>query len=395
MNRARYEFFQQFDELFSWYEIEDEYAYYGVFPVQPKLIEAIQRAATDVWQVMLSAGNIVRTFDDQQLQQYGYFPETFEAIRNDIQLPFIARCDFAVTETGIYLLECNAEVATFVVETFKVNGLVANHFGREDPNWNSESILQQELNGYLQHTAQVCLGKAPEDCNIVFSAIGSDPEDAGTAKYLQSLSAYPARFCPIELIEIDEHCVYDDQNRPIDIIYRIYPTEWMLEDLDPLSGARLWSYLEPLLFRRQVALINPISSMLLQNKALLAFITELAEHRWDEALTEIVHRHFLPCYSSPDFLDSSYVGKPTFGREGSEIEIVHNGKSRLYNPSKSYASFPKIYQKFVELPQIALENQIYALQYSCFLINGKPTGVAVRVDRDVISNTSKFIPIGY
>jgi glutathionylspermidine synthase len=395
VNTARYEFFKQFDNLFSWYEIEDEYAYYGVLPVASELIDSIQRAATDVWKVMCSAGDIARSFDDQRLQRYGYFPETFEAIRNDMQLPFIARCDFAVTEGGIYLLECNAEVATFVVETFKVNGLVANHFGHEDPNWNSEKILRKELNDYLRYTALVCLGKAPEDCNIIFAAIGGDPEDAGTAKYLQSLSAYPAKFCPMELIELDEYYAYDAHNQPIDIIYRIYPTEWMLEDRDPLSGTRLWSYLEPLLFKRQVALINPISSMLLQNKALLSLITELAENQWDEDLTEIVHRHFLPCYASPEFLDSSYVGKPTFGREGSEIEIVHNGKSRLYNPSKSYAAFPKIYQKFVELPQITLDNQTYTLQYSCFLINGKATGVAVRVDHDVISNTSKFIPIGY
>ena len=46
------------------------------------------------------------------------------------------------------------------------------------------------------------------------------------------------------------------------------------------------------------------------------------------------------------------------------------------------------------MPEIMLGNQTYTLQFSCFLVNGIPTGVGARIGDRVISNTSSFLPIG-
>ena len=392
MRQDRRAFFEQHRELFSWSELDD-YAYYGVIPVEPATIAQIEQAAQDVWRVLLSASAVMQGLSDEQLATYGYLPETFDLLRSTAQPPFIARCDFAVTTEGIYLLECNAEVATFVVETFKMNGLLAQHFGYEDPNSASESILSEGLNHYLEIAAGV-VGKSPEDCNIIFAAIGDAPEDVGTAEYLASLSEYPAAFCPIEAISMDEEAAYDDDDEPIDILYRVYPTEWMVADRDPKTGVSLWDYLEPLVFERKLALINPVNSMVIQNKALLALVTELYGNQIESPLSQIVHRHFLPTYMPPEALEPPYVAKPTFGREGSEVQIVRK-TATLFNPSPEYAAFPKVYQKYVEMPQLTLEGTTYTQQFSCFLINGRPTGVAVRVGNLVINNMARFVPIGY
>jgi hypothetical protein len=39
---------------------------------------------------------------------------------------------------------------------------------------------------------------------------------------------------------MDENACYDHRGESIDIIYRIYPTEWMVKDKDPQLGVSLW-----------------------------------------------------------------------------------------------------------------------------------------------------------
>jgi glutathionylspermidine synthase len=192
---------------------------------------------------------------------------------------------------------------------------------------------------------------------------------------------------------MDEEGVYDQTGQPVDLIYRLYPTEWMVEDCDPTSGVGLWDYLEPLLRDRKVALINPISSFVLQNKALLALITEKWNDQIEHPLSAIVHRHFLPAAMSPAGVAVPYVGKPTFGREGQEVEIVKVAGSKLYNASAEYADFPKIYQKYVDLPTVPIDGESLTLQLSCFLLNGIATGISARIDDVVIGNLSRFLPV--
>lgn len=392
MTLTRSQFYDQHQQVFSWYNT-DEYACFDVLPVPAGTIQAIRQASEDIWRVLVQAGEIMKTFDDETLLTYGYPLETVDLIRNNDQPPFIARCDFAVTNDGIYLLECNAEVATFVVETFKMNDLVAQHFGKTGVNAGAETILRRELNQYLD-VAAASISKRPEECRIVFAALSQASEDIGTVEYIRSLCQYDAHFCPIEFLEMDEDGVYDQTGERVDLIYRLYPTEWMVEDCDA-NGVGLWDYLEPLVFERKVALINPISSFVLQNKALMALVTEEWGDRIDHPLSAIVHRHFLPTAMSPDVISVPYVGKPTFGREGQEVEIVKETDTFLYNASSEYAEFPKVYQKYVELPTIDVEGEALTLQLSCFLMNGVAAGISARVGDKVIGNLSKFLPVCY
>ena len=339
----------------------------------------------------------MRSKSSSELIELGYFPETLDLLQETTQPPFIGRCDFAVTPEGIFMLECNAEVATFLVETFEMNGLIANHFDVSDPNVQSKAILKQELNAYLDRIIPDLLGKSPEDCLIAFCAIGDAAEDVGTANYLCKLCDYPAKVIAIETLEFDETGVYDRDGNTVDVIYRIYPTEWMLLDRDSATQMSLWEILEPLIFDRKVALINPVSSMLMQNKSILATITQLAQQdKFTPELQAIVDRHFLPTTFDETAIAAPYVSKPTFGREGSEVCIVDTQKSdaELFNPSAEYASFPKVHQQYVELPTIDLDDETYTLQLSCFVINGKATGVAARIGDRVIADNSYFLAIG-
>ncbi|RUS93981.1 glutathionylspermidine synthase [Dulcicalothrix desertica PCC 7102] len=389
---TRRQFYEQYKDIFCWYDV-DNYACYDVLEVAPSTIERVRRAAASVWQVLTKAGEVMKRFDDQTLvEEFDYPEETLRLIRSNTQAPFIARCDFALTDDDIYLLECNAEVATFVVETFKMNGIVVNHFGKADPNINAESVLKRELNKYIEESARY-LDKAPDECNIVFAALSKAPEDIGTVEYLRSLCKYSSRFCAVENLEMDEDYCYDDTGEIVDVIYRIYPTEWMVSDEDPKLGVGLWNYFEPLIYARKVALINPVSSFVLQNKALMALITELGSDFFSTDGLDC--RNFLPTFMAPDQIKPPYVAKPTWGREGREVQIIKGADEVITNPDPEYTHYAKVYQQYVDLPCAFTEGEEYKLQLSCFLINGIPEGVAARIGKDVISNNSKFIPIGY
>ncbi|HEY9661781.1 MAG TPA: glutathionylspermidine synthase family protein [Allocoleopsis sp.] len=393
MSFNQVDFYKQHHQLFS--QLGDEkYVCFDVLMLDRAKVKAIQQAARSVWQVLLQAGEVMKTLSDSELLDFGYPVETFDVIRLPQPLPFIARCDFAVTENGIYLLECNAEVATFIVETFRINGIVANHFGVQDVNRGAVSILKRELNKYLK-TAAKSINKKPEHCHIVFSSLSEAPEDIATVEYLRALCAYEATFCPIEAISMDETGAYDQNDRQIDIAYRLYPTEWMVEDKDPTSGVALWDVLELLILNKKLALVNPMSAFVLQNKALMALITQQWGQDSSHPLANSVKRHFLPTYLDADSLDYPYVAKPTYGREGMEVEIIRQSEDKLYNRSTAYAAFPKIYQEFVELPTVELGGSPYTLQFSCFLVNGVPIGLGARVGDVVIDNTSSFLALGY
>ena len=388
----RHDFFMKYFDVFAWYDI-DEYACFDVLTVSKSTVEKIQNITSNVWSVLLKASDVMRDQDNKSLIEFGYPPETFRLLRQSEQLPFIARCDFAVTNKGIFLLECNAEVATFIVETFRVNGLVAKYFGKQDPNSGAEEILKRELNKYIDLTANY-LNKPVENCRVVFTAMGESIEDMGTAKYLCSLCDYNSSFCPIENIEMNSNWVYGKDGEIIDIIYRIYPTEWMVEDLDPKSDAKLWDFLEPLVYEKKVALINPVNTLITQNKALMALITKLGspffgKHR------KTVKENFLSTFLDRDKINIPFVSKPIFGREGVEIKIITDEAETAYNLSNDYEHLPVIYQEYIEMPEIVFQGKISTLQFSCFLINGIAVGIAARIGNKIIDNKSNFLPIGY
>ena len=192
---------------------------------------------------------------------------------------------------------------------------------------------------------------------------------------------------------MDENVCYDHTGEPVDIIYRIYPTEWMVEDKDPQLGVSLWDYFEPLVYSRKLALINPVSAFVVQNKALMALITELGIDFFSHNnLTGF--EHFLPTFMEQAKINPPFVAKPTWGREGREVEVIKVDKKIANNPDPEYAHFAKVYQKYANLPTIMVEKEEYKLQFSCFLINGIAEGVAARIGKDVINNNSKFLPIG-
>src|SRR6185437_1316280 len=92
----------------------------------------------------------------------------------------------------------------------------------------------------------------------------------------------------------------DLENRPIDVLFHLYPWEWMVgEEFGPNIAA---SY-------ESMDWIEPVWKMILSNKAILPVLWELFPN----------HPNLLPCYGEPK--SGCYVKKPMLAREGANVTV--------------------------------------------------------------------------
>jgi glutathionylspermidine synthase len=75
---------------------------------------------------------------------------------------------------------------------------------------------------------------------------------------------------------------------------------------------------------RQLAIINPPFSFLLESKALQAVIWNLADSGTYFTADErkLIRRHMLPTYLDPPTDNSAYVVKPIYGGEGDTVSVM-------------------------------------------------------------------------
>jgi len=92
------------------------------------------------------------------------------------------------------------------------------------------------------------------------------------------------------------------------------------------------------------------------------------------------------------------VAKPLWGREGGGISIFDNQQTLIDEDRTTYYYQQKrIYQQYQEMPETTIStwNGDYTgkLLIGSFLINGKPSGLFLRVGERITGNLSMFFGI--
>ena len=199
--------------------------------------------------------------------------------------------------------------------------------------------------------------------------------------------------------------LYDEDGHRIDVLYRqTFPIENLLLDYDSF-GQPIGQWLLELVELGKLAIINPPSAFLLQNKSVQAVIWGLHVERdvfFTQEEHEWIEEHFLPTYLEPDpFLEGgcSYVQKPVFGREGDTVQIYDGtGQLQLEDTYKTYQEYLPIYQKYIELPKVQYSSKKGVCQghliFGSFLIAGQAGAIGCRVGDPITNNLSYFLPIG-
>lgn len=129
--------------------------------------------------VFFKTAHLLRTLNDETLQSLGFPKEVLPYIRLQTMEveTVISRIDFIVNESGIKVMELNADTPTFIKELFHVNRRVCKQFGLHDPNQKEEEHLSRVLKEAI-FKAYEKLGKTTHP-HIVFSSHGDHEEDNG------------------------------------------------------------------------------------------------------------------------------------------------------------------------------------------------------------------------
>ncbi|MBE3554120.1 MAG: glutathionylspermidine synthase family protein [Thermicanus sp.] len=381
-----------------------EYSLYDIREIAVEEVEEIREASRKIGRIFFKMGRLLRRVPDETLSGMGYPEKLYPYLRENFLSidSVIARLDLVKAGGDFKCLELNADTPTFIKETHLVNGLVCKEFGLLDPNREEEGRVRSAvIQAILEAMRRV---KEPY---VVFTAHEDSIEDRETTRYLQELIPFPSRFIPLHRLEILRGIgLFDPEWRKIDLLYRqTYPLEQLISDRGE-KGEEIGRWLMDLVMERKLALINPPSAFLLQNKAVLAAIWGLHEEKnpfFTEEEHEWIKRHFLPTYLEPDhFLreKKAYVKKPAFGREGDTVEM-YDGEGVLIgeDPQKNYREYLPVYQEYVSLPKVHFhtiegKKEGYLLT-GCFLIQGEPGAIGFRVGNRITDNLSYFLPVGF
>jgi glutathionylspermidine synthase len=200
-------------------------------------------------------------------------------------------------------------------------------------------------------------------------------EDAGTLAYLEDTARQGGLTTSlIDIADIgwrEDGGFVDPDNRSIELMFKLYPWEWMFNDA---FGARL--------ARAPTRWIEPPWKAILSNKGILPLLWEMFPG----------HPNLLPAYFEDDpkvaTLGGSFVRKPLYSREGANVALIRDGAT-IVEQDGPYGAEGFIRQALAPLPNFSGQYPVLG----SWLVDHTPCGLSIREDENpVTGNTSRFLP---
>jgi glutathionylspermidine synthase len=200
-------------------------------------------------------------------------------------------------------------------------------------------------------------------------------EDAGTLAYLEDTARQAGLATSlIDIADIgwrEDAGFVDPDNRPIGLMFKLYPWEWMFRDAfatQLASAPTRW--------------IEPPWKAILSNKGILPLLWEMFPD----------HPNLLPAFFEDDpnaaRLGSSFVRKPLYSREGANVALIHEGVT-VVEQQGPYGAEGFIRQALAQLPNFSGQYPVLG----SWLVDHTPCGLSIREDENpVTGNSSRFLP---
>ena len=282
------------------------------------------------------------------------------------------RFDFAYDGTGpAKLLEYNADTPTTVFETgyfqwvWLEDQIKAGRLPQGADQFNSlhdrlVSAFGQMNRGQPYRLHLACVDDSDED-RATIGYLAECARQAGVTAYCMAIS---------KIGTTDRGLFVDEDGAPIDVLFKLYPWEWMLREEYGRNIAGC-----------ETRFIEPIWKCLLSNKGLLPYLWKMAPN----------HPNLLETYFADDpaakALAKAHVRKPLLSREGANVTIENGARSaRTDGP---YGEEGYVVQKLADLFR-AGENRAVL---GSWVVAGEPAGLCIREDAGpIIGNRSRFVP---
>lgn len=348
----------------------DERAYYAFTMNQ---IETDLEAATAELHALAIevAGRIVE--DERLLASLAIPPHAWDAIRESWHRDdpsLYGRFDLVYDGTGpAKCLEYNADTPTALYET-----------GVAQWDWLQDMVTRGWLSGDADQFNSVhdklvaALGGIAQGRRLHLTCMDS-AEDRGTVAYLEDCAVQAGlqtQFVPLDAIgNAGSGPFVDDKNAAIELIFKLYPWEWIFADSFGKAVAQ-----SPTRF------IEPPWKAVLSNKGLMPLMWKAAPG----------HPNLLECYFENDpaksALGTSFAKKPLYSREGANITLVSEAKV-LDTDAGPYGAEGHVRQALAKVPDFDGNYTVIG----SWIVAGEPAGICIREDVSPITkNTSRFLP---
>src|SRR5881394_1755518 len=305
---------------------------------------------------------VMRAIDDERMLKVLRIPERFWTFiaaswkRGDKSL--YGRFDFSYDGEGpAKLLEYNADTPTSVFET-----AVFQWMWLEDAK--ARAITPQDADQYNSLHERLIEGwkEIANGRHLHLAGAIDDPEDGGTIAYMEDTARQAGLTTTVlamdQIGRTPKGAFVDLDNKPIELMFKLYPWEWMFREQ---FGASLAG--------SPTRWLEPPWKAILSNKGILPLLWAMFPR----------HPNLLPAYFEDDEkaadLGDSFVRKPLYSREGSNVTIMVAGQA-VDQDQGPYGAEGFVRQAVATLPRY---QDNYAAIGS-WLANGKPCGLSVRED---------------
>jgi glutathionylspermidine synthase len=313
--------------------------------------------------------------DDEDYLRRLKIPETFwplisESWHRD-EGSLYGRLDLSFDGRGpAKLLEYNADTPTSIFEAAVFQWT-----------WLEQAIERRIIPGHADQFNSIheCLidawKKVSAGRHVHLAGTTENAEDAATLAYLEDTARQAG--VATTLIDIEDIGLRDDgsfadlDDRSIELVFKLYPWEWMFHDA---FGARLAD--------APTRWIEPPWKAILSNKGILPLLWEMFPD----------HPNLLPAFFEDDpnaaELGASFVRKPLYSREGANVALISDGVT-MVEQQGPYGAEGFIRQALAPLPNFSRQYPVLG----SWLIDHTPCGLSIREDENPITgNTSRFLP---
>lgn len=267
--------------------------------------------------------------------------------------------------TSPKMLEYNADTPTSLLE-----GSVIQWYWKEDCEGDKDQF--NNLHDALVERFKLIKNLGHKHFPLHFAHI-DNPEDEMNIAYLRSAAQEAGLETNALFVEEigwnpDTEDFRDLEDNPIKNLFKLYPWEWIWNEefgknVIKAKDKTLWT--------------EPAWKLILSNKAIMAYLWEKNQN----------HPNLLPTYLEGPKDLHSYVKKPFFSREGSNIEI-YDGKNTM-TVQGIYGKEGHIYQKFAPLPKMGNYHPVIG----SWIIGNQAKGMGIRESDSLITtNISRFVP---
>jgi glutathionylspermidine synthase len=350
--------------------------------VTPAEVDAFREATKEVHRLGIEAAQLVASRN--AWEEAGIPKAAINLVKysleNELENHLVGRYDFSGGLEGmpIKLLEFNADTCSLMCETAYIQEMRYEQESRKlngRPFNNLVDGLARKFRNILHHNPS----KEP---TLLISTLGNE-EDMLNVRAIEK-AAYFAGFEHVahEVVENvtfspDEGIFIEEDNGEFsrfDFWYKFMPWEIIAYEEE-----ELWEILETIITNDLCVVLNPAYTMLLQSKAIMKFMYELAPN---------LKYNLKTSFKEGDFPDRRYVRKPMFGRMGDNIAFYDGNRQPEYETEGDYGDYPPVYQ---ELADFNADSEEHRYQPSIFWTGMSSALCFRRQDDLIIDDDAEFV----